>query len=150
MKTNRPLPQNKIEKGKIKRIWGCAAALQIEEPLLRTVIFGLTGSNSISNLTNAQGQTVINHLQDMIKKQLRTDKRKSKNSQVVKMEYWQRTEEQDSLIDDLLQKINDTHEKINLELICSRMFKKSRNALNRREAQAIIEALKSIYSRYGA
>jgi hypothetical protein len=143
----RPEPNAKIEKGKIKRIWGCASALGIDESLLRSIVFEISNSDSISALTNAQGDAVIRHLQTLLARQNRNDYLHAKRDGVVPLEHWRRSPDQDALLDDLLQKINSGAPKINLESMCQRMFKKERAKLNRREAQAVIEALKSIYKR---
>jgi len=137
----------KIGKGKIRRIWGCADSLGMDEPQLRTLVFGLTESASISQLSNSQGDVVITHMETLIARANRNSRLHDKKRGIERVENWKRSADQDAMIDDLERKINAGSPKFSVEDVCQRTFKKERERLNRKQAQALIEALKNILNR---
>ncbi|EHQ08276.1 phage protein GemA/Gp16 family protein [Leptonema illini] len=140
--------KNDITKGAIKRIWGIAkGGLRMTDDQLYTLVMSATGKSSISDLTEAEGKEVIRRLNDLLQKAKRNQLLKDKSTGVARIDAWRRTEEQDEKLAILIERVNGIYPKLSLDSLSRRMFGKEGSKLNRREAQAVIEALKSMCSR---
>ncbi|MBE7439083.1 MAG: DUF1018 domain-containing protein [Spirochaetales bacterium] len=137
----------RISKDDIRRVWGLAKKLGFDEGMLYTILFEQTGSESLSRISARSGKQLVAHLAHLLEPQERSERRQNRRDGIEQLAHWKRTPAQDALIVDLLGRINGATVRINVESICNRMFKKPLAELNRRQAQSIIEALKSIANR---
>jgi hypothetical protein len=128
---------NRISTRQISKIWTIGRkVLRIPDDDIYLIVFGAVGKDSISGLTKAEGMTVIRRMESMIAKSLRS-------SNVFQMI----SDDQKKMITSLCSQIN-THRIIaDPEAISKRLFKKQLGALSTKQAQSVIEALKSILFR---
>lgn len=138
---------SRISKADIKSCWGLAKALGLDESMLYAILFEQTGSDSLSSISARQGKRLVAHLAALLERQERSDRRRDKAAGVETLAHWKRTPEQDALIQDLVMQINASAIRIDLDRLANRQFRKEYSQLNRRQAQGLIEALKSIRNR---
>ena len=140
-------PGDRRRAGYIKRVWGIAKDLGLDDDTLYLIIFQVTGSDSLSALFKPEnlyrGLKLITHLETMQRNRDRTARRNG----VVSIQGYRKSDNQIELIKELAAKINGDRPKIDLESMSRRMYKKPVEKLNRRQAQGMIEALKSINQR---
>lgn len=115
--------------------------------MLYAILFEQTGSDSLSKISARQGKQLVAHLAALLERQERSDRRRDKAAGVESLAHWKRTPEQDALIQDLVMQINACAMRIDIDRLANRQFRKDYNQLNRRQAQSLIEALKSIRNR---
>jgi hypothetical protein len=144
---SRPSASPHIAKADIKRVWGLARALGIDDSMVYAILFEQTGSDSLSRISARQGKALVAHLAALLERHERSERRQQKAAGVETLAHWKRSPDQDALIQDLLGKINAAAPRIDLERLSNRMFRKPFASLNRRQAQSLIEALKSIANR---
>lgn len=137
-----------INKGQIGRIWGIAKkGLQLSDDDLYRMIHEHSGQTEMTRMTYKQAQSFIGHLVGLSNKVNRNSLLKAKSRGVESLSSYRRTAEQDEILEVLLQKVNGAYPKLQLDHLAQRMWHKPAAKLNRREAQSVIEALKSMCQR---
>ena len=129
---NKPVTQKQI-----RYIYFCAKKLGLDAALLHDVVYASTRKKSISNLTSGEAGDVI----DVLARQAFPDAPRKKPSNVV----WIITSEQKEKILALLAPMGWGEE--NADNLARRMYHKPVRHLTAKQAQGLIEALKSILSR---
>lgn len=138
---------------KITQIWAIAGQLGIagdNKDLLYVLVGSITGSNSISSLTDSQLDEVISAL---IMEQRKITRSKSQNRSALKKAgvlYLPTPEQKDmitSLLNQLTPVLNLRNQDAYLESICKRTYRKSYKLLSLTQTQSLIETLKSILYR---
>lgn len=126
-----------ITKKQIGKIWATGKkVLGMNSDEIYLLVFGVTGKDSISSLSKAEGIAVIEKMGSIISRAGRSPK-------VVRMV----SREQKEKIQALASRINTHKVLVNPETMAQRMHGKRLGALNVQQAQSIIEAMKSILER---
>lgn len=134
---NRAGVRNLITKSQMKYIFLCAKKLGLDNQLLHDVVFAATAKKSISRLTSDEAGNVI----DVLARQAFPDAPKQKRANVVYLV----TEDQREKIAALLAPMGWDEERA--DKLAMRMYRRPIRRLTSKQAQGLIEALKSILSR---
>jgi hypothetical protein len=131
-------------KMKIATIWAIARNLGIDSEYLHVLVFGITGSESISALKTSELNAVIDQLKKMQAKQNNTDKRNEKSKNVYQLPTpAQRNFLNISLLE-VARILNLKSPRNYLESISERMFKKPTEKLTRAQFGNLIKQLREI------
>ncbi len=137
---------------KIARIWCLARDLKLDSKMLHVMVTAITGSESISVLSQGLLMKVI-HAMEKEKSRVKRHnayerKKKSQSGNVTFLPTTEQRTKVQSIIDDIDHQIRIRDRESYLEAICRRTFHKNYSRLNNHEMQGLIEALKSILHRF--
>ena len=137
-------PQLGDRNHEIKIIWATARRLGIDDDMLHQLVMNVTGLSSIAALNDSQRARVIRDLFQKGRKQKRPDHVPARHNVVVLASM-----QQQLMIKELNQKLGWAANPDRLAGFCKRVIYKD-SPTTSRDAQKIIEALKSMISRnYG-
>ena len=126
-----------VTKSQLKYIFLCAKKLGLDNQLLHDVVYATTSKKSISKLTSGEAGNVI----DVLARQAFPNAPKKRASNIV---YLISAEQRDKILE-LLLPMGWNEQKA--DALSTKMYKKPMRHLTMRQAQGLIEALKSILSR---
>jgi len=126
-----------VTKSQLKYIFLCAKKLGLDNLLLHDVVYATTAKKSISKLTSGEAGNVI----DVLARQAFPNAPKKRASNIV---YLISAEQREKILELLLPMGWNEQKADTLSL---KMYKKTMSRLSMKQAQGLIEALKSILSR---
>lgn len=131
-------------KKQIAGIWAIAKVLGITSEYLHVLVWGMTGSESISALDSKQLNQVYTHLRDEQAKQNKVNKKLESGEKVFQLPTPAQRYKLDYVLRDITRILNLRDSKAYLNSISTKMFGKHAGGLDRKEFGNLIKQLLTI------
>jgi hypothetical protein len=133
-----------MRKKQISTIWAIAKTLGINSEYLHVLVWGITGSESISALSDKQLTLVIDHLKKEQAKQNQINKKQESSEKVFQLPTPAQRYKLHYVIADLRKILNLRDSNAYLQSISKKMFDRAFEKLNRKEFGNLLKQLISI------